>query len=181
MIRSEVIFVCLSVGNMFVYLFWILILKRLQILVKIILSFIFSNVDMLVYNIFKILELVVLQKLFKFIFVSVESFVFFLFYFLLIQMFLLVVIIEVVKFIFWNIDFFVVSDCLLLVDLLYMDKLLDIIEEIVVKQQCKLVNFLSFVKVCEEESFGVLNFEDDCDGFMEIEGMCCEDIWNFEY
>lgn len=100
-------------------------------------------------------------------------------------MFLLVVIIEVVKFIFWSIDFFVVSDCLLLVDLLYMDKLLDIIEEfreiLVVKQQCKLVNFLGFVKMCEEESFGVLNFKDDCDWFMEIGGMCCEDIWNFEY
>lgn len=47
-------------------------------------------------------------------------------------MLLLVVIIEVVKFIFWSIDFFVVSDCLLLVDLLYMDKLVDIIEEILV-------------------------------------------------
>lgn len=43
------------------------------------------------------------------------------------------------------------------------------------------MNFLGFVKMCEEESFGVLNFKDDCDWFMEIGGMCCEDIWNFEY
>lgn len=179
---SEAASVCSNAGNMLAPSLWTSTPKRLQLPAKIVPNSIFSNVDMLAYKPSMTSESSTPQKLPKSIFASVKSLASSSSNSSSTQMSSSAATIEVAKSIFRSIDFLAASDCPSSAELLYKDKSSDLTEEtLVVKQQRKPVNYLGFVKMRGEESFGALNSDDDRDGPMEIGGMHCEDIRNSEY
>ncbi|XP_052681282.1 general transcriptional corepressor trfA-like [Crassostrea angulata] len=164
---SKAASVCSSAGNMLASSLWTSTLKRLQTPA---------------YKPSKTSESATPQKLPKSIFASVESLASSSSNSLSTHMSSSAATIKVAKSIFRSIDFLAASDCPSSAELLYTDKSSDITEEtLVVTQQRKPVNSLGFAKMCEEESFGALNSEDDRDGPMEIGSMRCEDIRNSKY